>query len=83
MRGRGVVVNSWVHTSGVNETVGTSLTSLTRNKLPAATGFSLNDTESSTEGLKVSGMTSEGRRAALERAASSAEDSICAAMFFG
>ena len=66
----------------MKETLGTSLTSLTLNKLPAATGFSLKDTDSSTEGLKASGMTSEGRRAALERAASSAEDSIWAAMFY-
>lgn len=67
-------------TSCVNEMVGASLTSLTLNKLPAATDLSLKETESSTEGLKVSGMMGEGRRAALEREESRAEGSIEAAI---
>jgi hypothetical protein len=70
-RGRGRV-----RTSGVVEMLGASLTSLTLKIFPATTGFSLKETESWTDGLKVEGITGEGRRPALERDATSAEGSI-------
>lgn len=68
------------HTSGVTDITGACLHSLALNRFPATTGFSLKATESSTEGLKVSGMTGEGRRAALDRDASRADVSIWAAI---
>lgn len=65
-----------VQTSAVNDTLGAALTSDTRNKFPEATAFSLNATERSRTGLKVSGITGEGSRLAFDSEARSTSDCI-------
>lgn len=62
----------------MNVTSGAVLQELARKRLPAATGISLKETESWTVGLKVEGMTGDGRREADEREERRAAGSIAA-----
>lgn len=51
----------------MNVTTGAVLHELARNRFPPATGVSLKETESCTEGLNAAGMTGDGRSPAVER----------------